>query len=685
MEKLNELRKLVVMNPHEQQQFEKATTLTEEAFLWYERVIVAKQNGVADTTRNQMVSHGQALLESFHQTFGQFEIEQRQNIQKLQWSALKTTKLIYLTIFFGTLTSLFVFITVIFKLNSNANERRNVEANLQIAATVFESQEAMTVADANGLILRVNHAFTNITGYTQAEVLGQNPRILQSGRHDKEFYTRMWESIHSTGTWQGEIWNRRKSGEVYPEYLNITAVKDASGIITNYVATFTDITQSKADSDEIKSLAFYDPLTQLPNRRLLIDRLQQALIASARNHQLGAVLFLDLDHFKTLNDTLGHDIGDLLLQQVAERLAWCVREGDTVARIGGDEFVVILEGLSEELFDAASHTETVANKILTSLTQAYQLGNHKYYNSPSIGVTLFNDHEVALEELLKQADIAMYDAKKAGRNTLRFFDPVMQESINARVGMEHDLRNAIAQHQFQLHYQIQVNHQGQPLGAEALIRWIHPERGMISPFNFIPLAEETGLILQIGQWVLEAACAQLKAWEDHVLTRELTISVNVSAKQFNQPTFVMQVLTTIQKQGINASLLKLELTESIIIENVDHIIITMVALEALGIRFELDDFGTGYSSLQYLKQLPLHQLKIDQSFVRDITSDSTDIAIVRTIIIMANSLGLQVIAEGVETEEQRQILLDNGCTNYQGYLFGRPLPIEAFEAALGKG
>jgi diguanylate cyclase (GGDEF)-like protein/PAS domain S-box-containing protein len=564
----------------------------------------------------------------------------------------------------------------------DVSARKQFELELKIAATAFESQEAMAVTDANGLILRVNQAFINVTGYTQAEVLGKNPRILQSGRHGKEFYINMWNSIHSTGTWQGEVWNRRNSGEVYPEYLNITAVKDAGGIVTNYVATFTDITLSKAASEEIKNLAFYDPLTQLPNRRLLIDRLQQAIAASTRSGQRGALLFLDLDHFKTLNDTLGHDIGDLLLQQVAERLAWCVREGDTVARIGGDEFVVLIEGLSEGLFEAAAHAEAVANKILNSLNQVYQLGSHEYYNSPSIGATLFSGHEVEIEELLKHADIAMYDAKKAGRNTLRFFDPVMQEAINVHADMTRELRYAIAQQQFQLYYQIQVDHLGQALGAEALIRWVHPERGIISPFNFIPLAEETGLILPIGLWVLETACAQLKAWEQDAGTRELTISINVSAKQFNQPMFVTQVQKTVQQYAINTSLLKLELTESIIVEKIDHIIITMLALEALGIRFELDDFGTGYSSLQYLKQLPIHQLKIDQSFVRDITSDSSDRTIVRTIIMMANSLGLQVIAEGVETEEQRQTLFDNGCTNYQGYLFAKPVPIDEFEAAL---
>jgi diguanylate cyclase (GGDEF)-like protein len=492
----------------------------------------------------------------------------------------------------------------------------------------------------------------------------------------------MWESINNAGIWEGEIWNRRKNGEVYPEYLTITAVKDLTGIVNNYVGTFTDITLSNAASEEIKNLAFYDPLTQLPNRRLLTDRLQQALVASARNRQKGALLFLDLDHFKTLNDTLGHDIGDMLLQQVAERLTQCVRAGDTVARIGGDEFVILIEGLSERLFDAAAHTEAVADKILTSLNQVYQLGAHEYYSSPSIGATLFIGHEIALEELLKHADIAMYDAKKAGRNMLRFFDPVMQETINKRAKMDRDLRIAIAQKQFQLHYQVQVDIENQPLGAEALIRWIHPERGMVSPLNFIPLAEETGLILPIGQWVLETACAQLKAWEPDALTSHLTISINVSAKQFNQPDFVKQVQTTVQHYAINTSLLKLELTESMLLNNIEHVIITMVALETIGIQFSLDDFGTGYSSLQYLKMLPMNQLKIDQSFVRDITFDNNDKSIVSTVIAMANSLDMDVIAEGVETKEQRELLMSKGCEKYQGYLFGKPMPIEQFEVAL---
>ena len=396
----------------------------------------------------------------------------------------------------------------------------------------------------------------------------------------------------------------------------------------------------------------------------------------------GALLFLDLDNFKTLNDTLGHDVGDLLLQQVAERLKACVREGDTVARLGGDEFVVLLKNISEQAIEAATRVGVVGNKILTSLNQPYQLETHQYQITSSIGATLLNNHQSSIEELLKQADIAMYQAKTAGRNTLRFFDPQMQDTINIRVALERELRKALEQQQFQLYYQIQVDSSLRPLGAEALIRWLHPERGLVSPFHFIPLAEETGLILTIGQWVLETACAQLKLWQQDTLTRNLTLSVNVSAKQFRQVDFVAQVQAVVQRHAINPMRLKLELTESILLEQIEETIATMNALKEISVRFSLDDFGTGYSSLQYLKRLPLYQLKIDQSFVRDIAVDNSDQAIVRTIIAMAQTLNLNVIAEGVETEEQRQLLLQNGCNTYQGYLFGRPVPIVQFEAVL---
>jgi diguanylate cyclase (GGDEF)-like protein/PAS domain S-box-containing protein len=564
-------------------------------------------------------------------------------------------------------------------------ERKLEEAEVKIAATAFESLQGIMITDVEGVVLRVNNSFSAITGYSSAEMIGKTPRILSSGRHDANFYVSMWESIRRTGSWEGEIWNRRKNGEIYPEYLTITAVKDQNNSVVHYVSTLADITLSREAADEIKHLAFYDLLTRLPNRRLLVDRLQQALAASERSGKLGALLFIDLDNFKVLNETLGHDFGDLLLQQVAQRLESSLRQGDTVARMGGDEFVVMLEGLSELALDSARQTEAVAEQIFSSLNQPYRLAAHEYHNTASIGATLFKGSDCGIDDLFKQADIAMYHAKNAGRNTLRFFDPQMQEKINQRVTLEAELSKALELNQFELYYQIQVDENARPTGAETLIRWIHPERGMVSPVQFIPLAEETGLILPIGHWVLETACARLKIWAQNPLTRELILSVNVSAKQFRQPDFVAQVQSLVQRYAINPNRLKLELTESMLLDNVDAMIVTMNALNKQGIRFSLDDFGTGYSSLQYLKRLPLNQLKIDQSFVRDLVEDNSDKAIVCTIIAMAHSLNLHVIAEGVETEQQRQFLQQSGCNHYQGYLFSKPVTIQAFERLLTDG
>ncbi len=561
-------------------------------------------------------------------------------------------------------------------------QRKQVENDLRIAATAFESQEGMLITNSDNKILRVNRAFTEITGYTAEEIIGKNPNLMSSERQDSEFYDAMWHQINTTGNWDGEIWNKRKNGDIYPEHLTITAVKDAHGTVMNYVATFNDISVSKAAANEIKHLAFYDPLTHLPNRRLLLDRLQQSLATSARSGSSGSLLFIDLDNFKTLNDTLGHDIGDLLLQHVAERLTLCVREGDTVARLGGDEFVVMLEDLSSHPLEAAAQTETIGHKILDTLNLPYQLDSHEYFNSPSIGATLFSGHQLGIDELFKQADIAMYQAKKSGRNTLRFFDPEMQDSINHRVELEAELRNALENQEFQLHYQIQIDNLHQPLGAEVLIRWLHPKRGLISPFHFIPLAEETGLILPLGSWVLDMACVTLCRWQQSPATRDLVLAVNVSSRQFRQPDFVTQVQTIVQRHAINPNRLKLELTESLLLDNIEDTIATMTRLRQIGIQFSLDDFGTGYSSLQYLKRLPLDQLKIDQSFIRDIVDDDSDKAIVHTIIAMSQSLNLDVIAEGVETEQQRLLLQEKGCMHYQGYLFGRPVPLEQFEATL---
>jgi diguanylate cyclase (GGDEF)-like protein/PAS domain S-box-containing protein len=571
---------------------------------------------------------------------------------------------------------------------------RNITANklaeneLKIAATAFETQESMMVCDANQVILRVNQAFSEISGYASEEVIGKTPMHLRSSsKHDGAFYGAIWDKVYSTGIWTGEIYSKRKNGEDFPAYLSITAVKNTSGIVTHYVATLTDITNSKKAAEEIERLAFYDPLTSLPNRRLLLDRLAHALAAQVRTRKLGALLFLDLDNFKAINDTRGHYFGDLLLQQVADRLTTGLRNADTVARVarlGGDEFVVVLENLSSIALKAASQSETVANKILSVLNDPFQLGSHQHYCTTSIGVVLFGDQTKSVDELLKQADIAMYQAKKAGRNTMRFFDPNMQVAINTRVDLEGELHKALQHNQFQLYYQIQVDSMARPFGAEVLIRWLHPERGLVPPIHFIPLAEETGLILPIGQWVLETACTQLKTWQNNVLTSELTLSVNVSPKQFHHADFVAQVKSAIKQHAINPMKLKLELTESMLLENIEDTIEKMHALKEIGVLFSLDDFGTGYSSLQYLKRLPLYQLKIDQSFVKDIVTDDGDKAIVRTIISMAQSLNMEVIAEGVETEEQRQLLMKKDCKSYQGYLFGKPVTIDEFEKQLLK-
>jgi len=564
----------------------------------------------------------------------------------------------------------------------DSEARGEAEAELRIAAVAFNLQVSMLITDAKGVILRVNQMFTQTTGYTADEVVGQLPHLLKSARHHAGFYRTMWAAIRRTGTWQGENWCRRKNGEMFPNLLNISAVRGDDGQVSHYIGAYIDITERKAAEDEIKQLAFYDTLTGLPNRRLLLDRLQQALISSARSGRRGALMFIDLDNFKTINDTLGHDAGDALLKQAASRLLACVREDDTVARLGGDEFVVMLVELSKQELEAAAQTEVIGEKILGSLGQPYPLHNNECISTPSIGVAMCSGRHRQMEELMKRADIAMYQAKDSGRNALRFFEPEMQDAINERAALEIELRHALDERHFHLYYQIQVDSARRVLGVEGLIRWMHPERGLMLPAQFIPLAEETGLILPIGLWILQTACAQLKVWQENVLTKDLVLAVNVSAKQFRQVDFAAQVLACVAQHDINPARLKLELTESMLFENSEALIATMNTLHASGMQFSLDDFGTGYSSLQYLKSLPLNQIKIDHSFVREMAVNLGDRAIVRTIIAMAQSLELGVIAEGVETEQQRQLLLDKGCTHFQGYLFGQPVPIEQFEALL---
>lgn len=558
-------------------------------------------------------------------------------------------------------------------------ERRHAEHELRVAAAAFESQECMFITDADGVILRVNRAFIETTGYSTEESVGQKPSILKSGRHDAAFYAAMREALGRDGYWQGEIWNRRKSGEIYPEWQTITAVADANGQTTHYVSAFSDITKRKEAEDQIVNLAFYDPLTQLPNRRLLMDRLQQALALGKRTKRQGALLFIDLDQFKTLNDTQGHDVGDMLLVEVAGRLRGCIREGDTAARLGGDEFVVLLENLDADESIAAAQTEAIGEKIRAAIARPYSLKGRDQHSTPSIGITLFQGQSSTAAELLKQADLALYQSKDAGRNTLRFFNHDMQLMLEARTLLEEDLRSALPAGQFILYYQPQMDQAGRMVGAEALIRWKHPKHGLVNPVDFIPLLEENGLIIPVGHWVLETACRQLAAWSSNPATSGLRMSVNVSPRQFRQDDFVEQIRAVLEQTGADPFKLELELTESLVLLDVEDAIEKMRRLKLLNVVFALDDFGTGNSSLSQLKRLPLNQLKIDQSFVRDIATDPGDAAIIQAIITLGTAFGLNVIAEGVENEAQRDFLNRHGCHDFQGFLFGRPVPVNEFE------
>jgi diguanylate cyclase (GGDEF)-like protein/PAS domain S-box-containing protein len=557
------------------------------------------------------------------------------------------------------------------------------EDALRVAATAFESQQGMVITNAQRVILQVNKAFTAITGYSAQDAVGQNPGLLYSGRHDSNFYADMTRALEQEGTWQGDIWNQRKNGEVYPERLTISAVKDQADNTTHYVAIFDDVTERINAQAKIDTLAFYDPLTQLPNRRLLLDRLKQALHASSRHLHKNALLFVDLDNFKTLNDTLGHQQGDLLLVQVAQRLKTCILDGDTIARLGSDEFIVMLQDLSEDELLAVTQAETVGESILSAFVPAFTLDHGEHYCTPSIGITLFGGGSMeSHDQPLKRAELAMFHAKAAGHNMLRFFDAQMQAEVSERATLEAQMREAVSQQQLLLHYQPQVVGAGHITGVEALVRWQHPQRGMVSPAAFIPQAEENGLILPLGQWVLETACAQLAAWALDPMLAHLTMAVNVSARQFQQNDFVETVLTTLERSNAPPKLLKLELTESMLVEDVEAVITKMSALKARGVSFSLDDFGTGYSSLAYLKRLPLDQLKIDQGFIRNIVTDPNDAAIARMVVALAESLGLSVIAEGVELQAQANFLAHHGCHAYQGYLFGHPMPLDAFEALM---
>jgi diguanylate cyclase (GGDEF)-like protein len=506
--------------------------------------------------------------------------------------------------------------------------------------------------------------------------------MFQSGKHDAQFYQQMWQAILDQGHWQGEIWDLKKDGELHAKFLSISVIRREDGSIYRHVGQFSDITEKKRKDELIWEQANFDTLTNLPNRRLFSDRIRQAISSSTRNERYGALLSLDLDHFKRLNDTYGHSMGDRLLIEVARRLSACVREEDTVARMGGDEFMVILSGLSGNQKEAAIQAEFIAEKIRSELGKPCQLDKTEYHTSSSIGIVLFLSHTDDTESLLAHVDTAMYQAKSKGRNGICFFDSSMQEVLEKRGQLESALRGALQRNEFALHYQLQIDSAGKPVGVEALLRWNNPALGVVSPSQFVPVAEESGFILQIGHWVLETACAQLAQWQSDNHRKVLSIAVNVSALQFREASFVSRVGDILRQNGIPPKMLKLELTESLVLDNIEDSIRKMEELKRLGVRFSMDDFGTGYSSLSYLSRLPIDQLKIDQSFVRDITTDQHDAAIVQTIISMALSLGMEVIAEGVETEEQREFLELRGCETYQGFLYAQPVPIHELEVRL---
>jgi len=566
--------------------------------------------------------------------------------------------------------------------SKDISERNKLEQDLRIAATAFEAHEAMLITDAEQRVLRVNQEFSVVSGYRAEDVLGESFSILHANCQVEPAYADMWKKVRQQGYWRGEMYTQRKNGEFYLVWCTMTAVSKADGSVTNYVFTMTDITHRKTAEREIRELAHYDPLTKLGNRYLLHERLQKNLDSIGKTNSNGALFFIDLDNFKTINETAGHETGDKLLQHVSQRLLDCVRSTDTVVRLGGDEFVIILADLGPQIDQATKFAQQIGERILTHLNAPYDFDNNVYYSSPSIGVAMFGSGGETVTELLRRADLAMYEAKAAGKNVLRNFVPAMQDTVTARSKLESAMRRGLQHNGFILHYQPQISCNGNLLGAEALVRWYDPERGWLSPSEFIPVAEESGLIIPLGLQVLAMACHQLVEWEQQFTLDDFSISVNVSARQFRHPEFVQQVMDTIKQTGVNPHKLKLELTETMLVDNYDDTIAKMTTLKCYGIGFSLDDFGTGYSSLSYLKRLPLDQLKIDQSFVRDVLLDQDGAAITQMIVTLGSSLRLVVIAEGVETEEQRAFLARQGCHAYQGYLFGRPMTADSFRAYL---
>ncbi len=554
-------------------------------------------------------------------------------------------------------------------------DRKQIEYELQLMATTFETHDPILITDEKSKILKINQAFSKVSGYTEEELIGKSPNTIKSRHHDKEFFRSMWSDLSKKGNWQGEIYNRSKSGHIHQDWVTITAIKDNRGEIVNYIGHYHDITERKEAEEQIRKLAFYDPLTSLPNRRLFLERLEDELEIAHLENKQGALLFLDLDHFKNLNDSLGHPVGDALLVEVSRRLRENIGKGETIARIGGDEFVVLLPNIAPIVELSEERAEQLANRIRIAITEPFYIHGHEYHISVSVGISLFPEKNQNSADILKRADTAMYRAKQDGRNSVCFFKQEMQISADKRLAIEKDLRHAIRQNELFLVYQPMIDWEGNIIGAEVLLRWQHEKIGLIPPGDFIPIAEDTGLIFDISQWVLNTACSQLRVWmdEDQVLSDQLLcISINLSPKEFNQNSFEEKVLKIVRKFDIPPNRIEFEITERLIISNLDNTIEKMLKMKQHGFRFSVDDFGTGYSSLAYLKELPINRLKIDRSFIRDITEDRNDATIVETIISMSHHLGLEVVAEGVETPEQHFFLSQHACDIFQGYYFSKP-------------
>ncbi|HEY3378959.1 MAG TPA: EAL domain-containing protein [Armatimonadota bacterium] len=560
------------------------------------------------------------------------------------------------------------------KMIEDITERKENEDQLRLVAKIIDNTvEGVTITDANATILSVNPAFTEITGYTAEEAIGQNPRIIRSDRHDDAFYQAMWRSLIEKGQWHGEIWNRRKSGEAYPEWLTISSIQDEHGNTTHYVAVFHDITETKQNEAQIHYQAYHDALTGLPNRQLFNDRLALSLAHAQRNQECVAIFFLDLDRFKTINDTLGHIVGDRLLQAVAKRLTKCVRQDDTVARLGGDEFTVLLGNIK-----FPEDVTKITQKILTNFQMAFMVDGRELFATPSIGVSVYPTDGDTADTLMKNADTALYRAKDKGRNNYQLYTPAMNARAVERLEMETDLRRAVEREEFLLHYQARVSLATETVQSlEALIRWQHPERGLTPPADFIALAEETGLIVPIGDWVLRTACAQQRAWLDAGLP-PTRVAVNLSARQFQRTDLVATIDDALRHSGLAPHYLELEITESVAMEHGEQSLAMLRDLHALGVHLSIDDFGTGFSSLGYLKKFPVHALKIDQSFVRDIPDDQDDAAIAAAVIALAHTLNLQVVAEGVENAAQLAFMREHHCDDIQGFYFSEPVPAEEF-------